>query len=601
MLDGLSTHQITYLIILVLAFALLLTERLRNDVVAILIVVSLYGTGILSAEEALAGFSSEPAIVVAGIFVLSAGLHLTGLSESAGAWIGRLAGSSYPRAIAVMMPSVALLSAFTHHLTTTAIMLPVSLRLAQDRGLPPSRLLMPMSFAASLGTTITIIGAPAFLIASGVLQQVGRPGLSVFSIAPIGLALSVVGTVYTLLLGRFLLPDRGGGEGARDSLRLDGYYTELTILPNSPFRDRTLAEVDEDSRYQFDVAGLVRNGHQVFGQYDRQRLAVGDVLLIRTTPDEMVAIRQESGIELNPVAQYEGDETQTEDADKMTERLAQAVIAPRSNLIGRTLSQVGFRRRYGALVVGLWRREGIPPAQMAHVTLRAGDVLVLQGEHDALARVAANHDFLMVMPFAGESRARRKAPIAGALMAGTVIAAASGWLSIEMASVTGAIGMVLTGCLTPGQAYRAIDQRIFVFIAGAIPLGTAMKSTGMSDLLAGWFGGAVGGLNQVVILAVLFVVAAVLTQFMSDAATTALFGPLAATLAIALGLPPEPFVVTVAMAAVASFLTPIGHHGNLLIYGPGGYHFTDFVRVGTPLTILVGIVVVLIAPILWPA
>jgi hypothetical protein len=222
---------VTYLVILAAAFALLITEKLRNDVVAVLIILALAATGLLEPKEALAGFSSEPAIVAASIFVLSAGLHQTGLAETIGGWIGRLAGNSLSRSIAVIMPSVALLSAFTHHLTTTAMMLPVTLDLCRERGLPPSKLLMPLSFATSLGTAITIIGAPAFILASGALQQAGRPGLGIFSLAPIGLAISAAGTRFLLLAGRLLLPDRGGGQDAAEHFRLDRYFTELAIPP----------------------------------------------------------------------------------------------------------------------------------------------------------------------------------------------------------------------------------------------------------------------------------------------------------------------------------------------------------------------------------
>jgi di/tricarboxylate transporter len=202
----LSAQQIAFFVILIVAFGLLLTEWLRNDIVAILIVISLAVTRVLEPKEALAGFSSEPAIVVASIFVLSGAIQQTGLADIIGRWIGRVAGESYPRATAVIMGGVAILSAFTHHLTTTAVMLPVTINLCRERGIAPSRLLMPLSFAASLGTTITIIGAPAFLLASSVLQQNGRPGLGVFSIAPIGLALSLAGTLFVVLFGRFLLP-----------------------------------------------------------------------------------------------------------------------------------------------------------------------------------------------------------------------------------------------------------------------------------------------------------------------------------------------------------------------------------------------------------
>jgi len=605
-LAQLSAAQISFFVILAAAFALLVSERLRNDVVAMLIVLALAITGILEPAEALAGFSSEPAIVVAAIFVMSAALHRTGLSDVLGGWIGKLAGASYTRAIAVIMPSVAILSAFTHHLTTTAVMLPVTLTLARERNIAPSKLLMPLAFAASLGTAITIIGAPAFLIASTVLQQAGRPGLGIFSIAPIGLALSAVGTVFILTIGRWLLPERRGAGDSGNRFRLDDYFTELAILAESPFVGKTVDDIERDPRLQVRVVGLIRGGRRLPGPRREETLRADDVLLVRATAEDIVAIRAERGIELHPITQYEAADgnarsggAATDEDDEAGGRFVQSVVAPNAELIGRTISEIDFRRRYGAIVLSLWRRQGWLDQEIAQTRLRAGDVLVLQGDEEALARVGTDHSFLMIVPFHGEPRLRRKAPLAGAIMLATIALAAFNVLSIELASLAGAVTMVLAGCLTGGQAYRAIDSRIFVFIAGAIPLGAAMKKTGAADLIAGWLQGALSGWSQLAVLFVLFAVVAVLTQFMSDAATTALFAPVAASLAHALGQPPEAYVVTVAMASVVAFLTPIGHHGNLLVYGPGGYRFVDFVRVGAPLTLLCAIVVTVLASMLW--
>jgi len=595
---GLDTPQLVFFAILGVAFFLLLTERLRNDVVAMLIVLALAITGLLKPDRALAGFGSEPAIVVAAIFVLSAGLHRTGVSDTLGRFIGRLAGAGLARALAVIMPSVAVLSAFTHHVTTTAIMLPVTLELSRERNIPASRLLMPMSFAASLGTTITIIGAPAFLIASQALREAGRPGLGIFSIAPIGLALSAAGTIFMLLVGRWLLPERRGAATAASPFRLDQYFTEITVLEDSPFRGKTVHEVGRDAPYRLNIVGLLRNGRRARGSVDAQPLEAGDVLLVRTTPEDIAAIRSEAGVELHPVAQYESRDATKRD-DDAHERLVQAVIAPRSELAGRTIGVLDFRRRYGVIVLGLWRRDGWLEQEIAQTPLRAGDVLVLQGDDEALERVANDPGILMIVPFHGEPQPRRKAPLAAAIMVATVLLAAFNVLSIEIAGLAGAVAMVLTGCLTGGQAYRAIDARIYVFIAGAIPLGAAMKSTGAAQTLAGWLQGAVADWSQAAVLFALFAVVGIVTQLMSDSATTALFAPVAVALAEALGHAPEPYVVTVAMAAVVAFLTPIGHHGNLLIYGPGGYRFSDFVRVGAPLTLVCAAVVVLLAPLLW--
>jgi di/tricarboxylate transporter len=481
-------------------------------------------------------------------------------------------------------------------------MLPVTLNLARERNIPASRLLMPLSFAASLGTAITIIGAPAFLIASSALQQAGRPGLGIFSIAPIGLALTAVGTAFMLLVGHRLLPERRGTDESAARFRLDDYFTEITVGGASRLAGRTVSEVELDDRYQMRVVGVLRGGRRVRRPVARLRVEPGDVLLVRTTPEQLVAIRDEPDVELHPVVQYEsangagkGDGSDEDD----TARLVQAVVAPGSDLIGRTIADVDVRRRYGVIVVSLWRQQGWLEEEIAQTRLRGGDVLVLQGDAEALARVAADPSILMLVPFQGEARPRRSAPLAGAIMIATVALAATNVLSIEIASVAGAAAMVLTGCLTAGRAYRAIDPRIYVFIAGAIPLGAAMKSSGASARLAGWLQTAVGDWNQVAVLLALFGVVAVITQFMSDSATTALFAPVAVALAGGLGHAPEPYVVTVAMGSVVAFLTPIGHHGNLLVYGPGGYRFVDFVRVGTPLTILSALVVALLAPVVF--
>jgi di/tricarboxylate transporter len=599
-----NPQQVWFLVILIVALVLFMTEWIRTDVVAVMIVVALYVTRVLKADEALAGFSSEPAIVVAGIFVLSGALHVTALSDKIGNLIGKLAGKSVTRAIAVIMPSVALMSAFTHHVTTTAIMLPVTLDLSRERKIPASKLLMPMSFAASLGTTITIIGAPAFLIASTTLQQSGRPGLGIFSIAPIGLSLTVAGTLFVMLVGRFLLPERSGSEDTDRHFRLEEYLTEVIVLPDSPFLEKTIAEIENSGNYHFKPLGLIRKGRRLRAPFVQEPLQAGDVLVVQTTPEELVSIRKEANLELHPVKMYGSRKDRAKnEADNVdddgSDLFVQALVAPRSDLVGRTLGEIDFRRRYGAIVVGLWRKDGWLNQEVAKVKLRPNDVLVLEGDEESLARVANDDAFLMIVPFHAEPKLRRKGWLAGAIMLATILLAAFNLMSIEMAAVTGAVMAVLTGCIPLNQAYRSIDVRIFVFIAGAIPLGAAMQKTGTANLLAGWLQHAVGGWPERMVLLALFAVVAIITQLMSDSATTALFAPIALALAQALGRPPEPFVVTVAMASVIAFLTPIGHHGNLLVYGPGGYKFGDFVKVGAPLTVICALVVVFLAPLIW--
>jgi di/tricarboxylate transporter len=594
-----TADQTAFFAILLAALVLLMTEWLRTDVVALLLVLGLAGSGLLEPREALSGFSSEPAIVVAGIFVLSAGLHATGVSDRLATIIGRLAGNGFARVIAVIMPSTALMSAVTHHLTMTAVMLPVTLQLAREKRIAPSKLLMPLSFAASLGTTIAIIGAPAFLIASGVLAQSGRPGLDLFSIAPIGLALTAAGTLYALLARR-LLPQRPGTVETADRFRMEGVFTELALKPTSPFIHRTLEQIEADRRYDLDVVGWIREGERLSLRDRRLRAEPGDVLLIQTSAEQLVTFRDELAHELRPVSRYasERESLATEDAGPSA-LMAQAVVAPHSALVGRTLREVEFRERFGVIVLGIWRRHGWLRDELSKIPLAAGDVLVLHGGQADLRRIEDDPAFLLLAPIAASPRHRRRAPLAALIMASTILLTVTHALSIELAALTGALAMVLTRCIPLREAYSAVDTRIFVFIAGAMPLGLAMKKTGSADLLAGWLQRLTASWDELGVLLALFLLVAVVTQLMSDAATTALFAPVAVAFAQARGSVPEPYVVTVAMAAVASFLTPVGHHGNLLVYAPGGYRFRDFVVFGTPLTLIIALLVALIAPLLW--
>jgi di/tricarboxylate transporter len=599
LIAGLTTPQLLFFIILISAFWLLFTEWLKNDVVAVLLILALALTGLLKPSEALSGFGSEPAIIAASIFVLSEALNQTGISQAIGDWIGRLAGGGYPRIVSTLMLTVAGLSAFTHHVTTTAMMLPVTLDLARARKIPASKLLIPLSFGASLGTTITIIGAPAFLVASATLQQAGLPGLGIFSITPMGLTLTVVGTLFMLLVGRFLLPSREGSVELGDRSHIDNYFTELKIQPSSPLVGKTLEEIKGTGHYHFTVVGWMRAKQHLSLPFAQWQLREGDVLLVHTTPDDLAAFRHEPGLEYHSVEQYQRT-PQRNGNEGEQDAMVQAVVAPDAEFIGQSLREIDFRRRYGAIVIGFWRQGEFLREELSRILLRAGDVLVLQGDKEALARVEKDTAFLLLIPLEHNPRLRQKAPMVGAIVLMTILASALNLVTLDIAMLAGAAAVVLSGSLTLRQSYRAIDTSIYVFIAGAIPLGLAMQQTGTATLLAGFLEQGMHGWSQFSILLVLYTVVGLVTQLMSDAAAVALFAPVALALAQAMGARPEAYVVTVAIAAVTACLTPTGHHGNLLVYGPGRYQFVDFVRVGAPLTLCLAVTVALLAPILWP-
>jgi di/tricarboxylate transporter len=596
---GVDLQQILFLIILAAALVLLVTEWVRIDLTGVLIVVALAATGVLEPAQALSGFSSDPAILLASMFVLSAGLAQTGVTARLGSWIGRMAGESIWRAVLVIMPCVAVMAAFSHHIMVTAMMLPVILGLNRSHNLPASRLMMPMAMAASLGTTMTVIAAPAFLVARDLLERGGVRDIGIFSIAPIGIVLTLIGTAYILLFGRWLLPNREGGGAGEDRFRLERYYTELVVLEHSPHVGKSMRAFMAEHAERFQVVDWLRQGHSRRRPWRRKQLVAGDLLLVRASPDELAGLETQQGLALNAVAQY-GQEIEDDERKEDDERLVQAIVGPDSELIGRSIGDVDFLRRYGVVVVGLWRKHGFIRNELSKVQLQGGDLVVLWGSKGVLDRLAHEPSFLMLMPFSGRAQKRGRGWLAALIMALSVLGAASGWVPVAIAFMAGAVAMVASRCLTLKQAYESVEIRLFVFIAGAIPLGLAMEQSGTAELFAGWLSDFVTGWSPLWILLVLFLTAALFTQILSDTATTILLGPIALDMAVLLHISAPAMVFSVAMGAVAAFLTPIGHHGNLLVYEPGNYRFVDFVRVGTPLTLLLALATAWLAPLVWP-
>lgn len=588
-----SIDQILFLLILAGGLYLFVSERLRVDVTAMLLLLALVLTGVLDSQEALAGFASEPAIIVAAVFVISGGLAATGITERIGLWVGRAAGRGETRAIAVVMPTVAALASFTHHVMVTAMMLPILTRFAKAHSLSASRLLMPMSFAASLGTTLTLVSAPAFLLASDLLERETGEGLGIFEITPIGFALLALGVGY-MLIARWWLPKHDGEAGDDEYLRLDRYRTELLILKDSRWSTKPMAELQKALGDKFRLLAWLRDDLVRSDLTETSVLLAGDILLVEASADALASLHDDPGLDLQAIARF----GHTADGDGDPE-LVQAVIAPGSEFIGRTVRELDFSRRFHAVIAGLWRRDYTPTSRLADARLREGDLLVLWGKPSRFAELATHHGFLMLVPFAGEAKRRIRAPLALLVLAATVVAAATEWLPASLAFLLGAVAMVATRCVAIEQAYREIDVRIFVMIAGVIPLGIAMEQTGTADLFARGLFGVVDGWPVLAVLLVMFAMAALLTQILSDSATTVLLGPIAIALSESLNLTPVPFVACTALGAVVAFLTPIGHHGNLLILGPGQYRFSDFLRIGLPLTMAIALVCAWMARWLW--
>ncbi|RYZ86168.1 MAG: SLC13 family permease, partial [Proteobacteria bacterium] len=386
-------QQILFVAIALIAIVLFVTEALRVDVIGVLIIAALSLTGLLDEKQALSGFASEPAIIVCAVFVLSGGLSISGVTDVIGEWVGKLSGKSESRAIGVIMTAVASLSAFTHHLMVTAMMLPIVMKTAKDKGLHSSRLLIPMATAASLGTTLTLIGAPAFLLANSILKRSGEPPLHLFSIAPVGAALCLTGLVVCMAL-KFLLPKTSGVDDSNDWFRMSEVSTEITIPADSKWIDQTLGNLKKEVAERFVIVSWIRD-HRATYTDDDAIIHAGDTFLIKTNSDELVSIDAKLGVALKAVEKFSEPEEGTAEKKSSlateTQHIFKAVIAPNSEFAGKTLAQIRFHKRFGVIAVGLWRKSGWVSQGLSDTKLKEGDLLVLWGPQDRLEELTKHN------------------------------------------------------------------------------------------------------------------------------------------------------------------------------------------------------------------
>lgn len=579
-------NQWLFVGILVLALYFFISEKLTVDLTALLIILSLAITGIISPKEALMGFSSEPALIVCAVFVLSAGLATTGLTDAIGAGVARLAGHNQWLGNAVIMLSTAILSAFTHHLMITAMMLPIVMRICRENSMPSSRYLIPMATAASLGTTMTLIGAPAFLLANNILIRSGEPSLRLFSVTPLG-AMLVGSGILCILMLHWILPKTSGKDAHDEKFKINEIFTELVIPEESSWIGVSLPDFLKQTEKRFNVVGIKRFGQRISTLAPDVTLQKGDILLVKTSPDELISV-DDKGVALRIVKKYgEAISIKEQNQEHAEAMIVQALVSPKSPFVDKTVGEIDFLNRFGVLAIGLWRKGGWIYNEISKVRLREGDMIILWGTEEKFDHIHEQNDFLLLFTMNLRPKRRMKSKVAAAIMLTSVALAATETLAPHIAFLSGAVAMVLTKCVNLRQAYESIEVRIFVMIAGVIPLGMAMEKTGLAQLMAEKLSVWTMGWDPLMMLLAFFTASALLTQILSDAATTVLIAPIAIAFAKKASFSPTAAVICVTVGAVASFLTPIGHHGNLLVLGPGNYRFVDFFKIGLPLTVLI--------------
>lgn len=592
-------QQITFLVITAISVVLFMTEWVRVDVVGVMIILALAITGLIDTAAALSGFSSEPAVIVVAVFILSAGLAKTGATDMIGGFFSKISGSSETLANLVVMTGVALMSSVTHHLMITAMMLPIVMKLCRDKGFSPSRMLIPMATAASLGTTLTLIGAPAFLLSNQIIKRSGAVPLNLFSVAQVGLPLVLCSFLLITVL-RWLLPKKTGRTIDEDRFKHSHISTEIVIPEESQWIGKTLGELKIETQERFQILSIFRERQSPYPA-DTLILQESDVFLVDTNSDELVSVEEKLGLVVRAFKKFGQGTTSKVSASHAAEanNIVEAVIGPRSPLIGKSLSQINFFHKYGVAVVAVWRKEGWIREKLSDIEMRNGDLIVMWGSPEDLEKLNENREFLVFMPFHGRAKRRMRIPIAFGIMAASILCASFGWLPAHISFMTGALAMVLSGCVSIENAYKSVETRVFVMIAGVIPLGIAMQKTGVDKLAADIIVQWTQGLSPFWMVMIFFWFAALLTQILSDAATTVLIAPVAMVFAKTAGFSPVAAIVCVTIGAIASFLTPIGHHGNLLILNPGGYKFSDFLKIGFPLTIAISAITCYLSLRIW--
>jgi di/tricarboxylate transporter len=579
--------------ILLVAILLFATEWLPMDVVSMLILLALAITGMVSVPEALSGFANPAVITVAAMFVISCGITHTGALGKAGEHLIRLAGGSEMRLTAIIMASVALFSAFINNIGATAVLMPVVLEVCRRLHLSPSKMLIPLAYGSLLGGVCTLVGTPPNILMNVLLQEYTGERFSMFTFSPLGLVLVVAGISYMALFGRKLLPTRKSGK-LTEAYQVKEYITQVVILPDSPIASQTIAGSGLERDFQLQVRAILRGREKIPQPRRNRKLRVGDILFLEGNPQGILKVMAAKGLRLLP----ERDNPPPHRGKELL--VVEASLTPNSEMVGKTLRQVRFRETYGLNVLALWRQGAPVVKKVDHVELRFGDVLLLQGAEEGVMHLGREHGFLLLGGVAPVPYRPRQAPMALMVLAAVILLTTTEILPITLAAPFGAVAMVLSRCLTVQEAYESIDWRIIILIAGTLPLGLALENSGAASLLAERLLQGVGNWGPGVVLAAFFLLTSLLTEIMSHAAAAVLIAPVALHAALTLQVSPRPFFMAVAIAASSCFMTPISHQSNALVMGPGGYRFSDFMRTGAPLNILVWIFGSLLIPWLFP-
>jgi len=621
---ALTPEVIVVFLVIAGALALFATEVVPVDITALGIIVALLviseGTqylaelGVLDAPivlvtpaQGISGFASTATITVLAMFILSDGVQRTGIVSILGQKMAAFTRDDETRQLGATMGIVAPISGFINNTAAVAILLPMVTDLAHDGNTSPSKLLIPLSYASMFGGTLTLIGTSTNILASEIAATLYVPesqyfvglegGFSMFEFTSLGVILTVVGFAYFYIVGTRLLPERIPPRAdLTEEFRMADYLTEVRVRDDSPLVGQTVREAIVHTDFDVDLVQLIRGDKTFLEPLAPKTIQAGDVFALRTDRDTLVDLMDAEGLDLIPDIVV--DEAELETANER-ENLVELVVAPGGKLVGESLQSAGFRQRYDATVLALRRGDELFRARMDEVRLRVGDTLLVQATPESIERMDVNRDLIVAQEIERTDWRKTKIPLAIGIVAAVVGLAAIDALPIVVSALAGALAMVLTGCVDPGDIYDAVQWDVIVLLAGVIPLGIAMETSGAATLVADALVDAADVVPPIVVLGLFYVLTATLTNVISNNASVVLMIPVAAEAAVSLQLWAFPFILAVTFAASTAFMTPVGYQTNLFVYGPGGYRFTDYLRVGTPLQAIFAVVTTLGIYYLW--
>ncbi len=573
-----------------LALLSFIFEWLSPDLTALSVAVVLMLLRLVTPEEGLSGFSNPATLTVMAMFILSSGIARTGAIQTASELLIKWGGKRPSQQMLALGAIIGPFTAIINNVAIVSVFLPVVEDWSRKQNISVSRLMIPLSYITILGGMITVLGTSTNVLASGLSAELGYGPFNIFQFTTLSLLTFGIGLLYMATIGHRLLPNRRVASGdVSQGYGLKDYVSEVVITPRSPLAGKTIRSSQVQRSFDIDVLEIIRDDIHFPPPFADKPLEVGDILLVRGGRDDLLKIREGQGLEILPDVQF-GQKSWQADLKAGQEGAAEAMVLADSRLIGSTLKDLRFRQRYNCTVLALRRGESLVRERMGRVPLRFGDLLLVQGPNQSLLGLQTSQDLLVMERREVENMRRDRAWVAIAIAILVVFTAALNLFPIQVTALGGVVLMVLTGCLKAGELYRAIRWDVVFLLAGLIPLGIAMKNSGATQILANQLIRLGGEFPGYFVLTFFFVITAVLTELLSNNATVLLMLPVAVQVAEELSYNPFAFMLVVTFAASNSFMTPIGYQTNTMVYGAGGYRFLDFIRVGGPLSILMGLI-----------